>query len=339
VQIIRMIAAVIAAVAALVSCGSGPASASTVAHAAGGATVISGLDLHDGTVIESGSTWYLYGTRYGCGFAYGTKGTPWCGYGVSTAASAAGPWSTPVLMFSPGTVISAAWAGDNGESWSAMCGGDGQGCFNPRMIHAPDGTWLLWFNAPGDKNRSANPYWVMTCSGPGGPCGSPAKPAIYSPCNKGGDFSLAVQGTTGYLECSGSEHQLFLEPLDAAMSAGLDSGITVTGAIGEGEGIYHSSAGYTMVFSDPVCGYCSGTAAASPGAVAVSAGVATAASLAGPWTLQADEPGGTCLGQPRSAFSAGGEPYEWVDRWTGSKSEPGAAVALIPFSLTPWTCG
>jgi hypothetical protein len=328
------------ACAGLVACASaaapGPARAATAPAPA--TITLAGLDLHDGTALTSGTTDYLYGTRYGCGFTWGTRGTPWCGFGVSTAKAAGGPWATPKLLFSPGAKISANWPGDNGKTWAQMCGGDGQGCFNPRMLHTPNGRWLLWFNAPGDKGRHANPYWIMTCSGPAGPCGSPHKPAIYSACKAGGDFSLALQGGTGYLVCAGTSRAIHLEPLATGMTNGADKDIPVPGAVGEGDGVYHSSGGYTLVLSTPNCGYCSGTRAAAAGAVAVSAGYATAATLAGPWTYRGVLPGGTCTGQPRTALALNGTSYVLVDRWTGSKAEPGAALALVPTALDPWTC-
>jgi hypothetical protein len=300
--------------------------------------VLRGMDLHDGTVLQAGDTDWMYGTRYGCGYEWGKTG-PWCGFGVSHARSLTGPWSEPVLLFSPKTVIEANWKGDDGRTWSAMCGtgGDG-GCFNPRMIHAPDGRWLLWFNASEDRGRNANPYWVMTCKGPGGPCSHPHKPAIWG-CSRGGDFSLAVEGRTGYLICAYGPEIERLAPSD------MDGTPAHTGNIGpgtetEGPGVWHTASGYEATFSDPNCGYCSGpplSKAAAAGATEVRVGYSTAPSLMGPWKFRG-ELGGYCTGQPRTAFSADGQAWEWVDRWDGKPDETTAPVALIPFSMSPWTC-
>lgn len=310
-----------------------------VSTSAAGSVTVSGLDLHDGTIVTSGSTLEMYGTRYGCGF-YWEKTSPWCGFGVSSAAAVTGPWSTPKLLFSTATRIEATgWAKDNGKTWSQMCGGGGGGCFNPRMLHTPNGRWLLWFNAPDDKGRGANPYWVMTCSGPAGPCGSPHKPAIYSACRLGGDFSLAVQAAVGYLICSdGGTRITDVEPLATGMTDGANKDILVPGAIGEAPGVYHSGAGYVLTLSTPQCGYCSGTAAASPGARAVQTGYATAASLSGPWSYKGVLSEVTCTGQPRSASSLLGKAYEWVDEWNGSHTETAAPILLVPFTEDPWSC-
>jgi hypothetical protein len=90
------------------------------------------------------------------------------------------------------------------------------------MVKTPSGQWLLWFNAPGDRSRHANPYWVLSCNGPDGPCSNPHKPAIYG-CNNGGDFSIAIQDTTGYLVCSGDNRIIGIEKLASGDLDGLES--------------------------------------------------------------------------------------------------------------------
>jgi hypothetical protein len=254
---------------------------------------------------------------------------------VSTAKSIDGPWSAPHLMFSPATKIEANWHGDNGQTWSYMCGHDGNGCFNPRILHTPNGRWLLWLNAPGDKNRGANPYWVLTCSGPAGPCGSPHKPSMYAACDKGGDFAVQVFGGQGWMECSGHEHELFVEPLAAGMTNGAPGTYPVPGTDGESPGVFKTATGYELTLADPGCGYCSGTKVAAPGPLASDFAYATAPSMAGPWTYN-----GTlalCVGELRSEFSVNGAPWEWIDRWNGTSREASAAVQFTPITSAP-TC-
>ena len=65
------------------------------------AHTITGVDLHDGTVVKVDSTYYLYGTKYGCGFTWGNPATHWCGFGVSTAPSLDGPWSPVTTLVAP----------------------------------------------------------------------------------------------------------------------------------------------------------------------------------------------------------------------------------------------
>jgi hypothetical protein len=315
--------------------------ADNAAPATRGSVTLSGLDLHDGTIVQDGGKVYAYGTRYGCGFNWLHR-SPWCGYGVSEAASLTGRWSRPKLLFSTRSVIRANWKGDNGKTWAAMCGG--VGCFNPRMVRAPDGKYLLWFNAPGDKSRHANPYWVMACAGLAGPCGDPHKPSIWG-CDEGGDFSIAVAAgqRTASIVCSGTHHDLTIESLTRSFTNGtrvFDR--HVAPGQNEGVGVYHSNGLYTAVFSDPICGYCSGPPidkAAAPGdPVGVQAGYSTAPSLAGPWTYDGILSDGFCTGQPRSTFTVNGRGWEWVDEWNGTTQETGAPIHLIPLGPRPWSC-
>jgi hypothetical protein len=297
------------------------------------------MDLHDGSMSQSGATLYLYGTKYGCGFNWGTGGTPWCGFGVANSGNVTGPWSSQKLLFNPNTKIEATgWSGDSGMTWDHMCGLSGAGCFNPRMVKTPSGQWLLWFNAPGDRSRHANPYWVLSCNGPDGPCSNPHKPAIYG-CNNGGDFSIAIQDTTGYLVCSGDNRIIGIEKLASGDLDGLESFTNnLSPGVAEGVGIYHDASGYVATFSTPNCGYCSGIKAASPGAVRVQTGYSIATNLSGPWTYQGILPGGYCTGQPRTVFKVDGIAYEWVDELTGKDNETSASILLVPMAMRPWSC-
>lgn len=306
--------------------------------AATGQTTLTGLDLHDGTIVQDGRSLYLYGTEYGCGFTWGENGTPWCGFGVTTSHDIVGPWTGKHLLFSPNTKIEATgWRGDNGKTWDRMCGLNGAGCFNARMVRAGK-KWLLWFNSPGDKGRGSNPYWVMTCKGPAGPCGDPHKPAIYG-CKAGSDFSIAVEASIGYLACSAANRIIGIEQLAAGMKNGINRFVAnISGSEAEGVGIYHTGSVYVATYSVPNCGYCSGTVAAAPGAAMVQTGYSTARNLGGPWTYQGVMSGGYCTGQPRTAFKIGGIPYEWVDEWEGTTNETAASILLVPMTMSPWSC-
>ena len=118
--------------AGLLLLGGVPAAPPSLATSASSFTLTS-IDLHDGMVVQAGGTYYLYGSMYGCGYTWLVSGTPWCGFGVSTAPSMTGPWSTPTLLFDPNQTDPFT-----GTSWQTECGGTGAGCFNPRMIQR---TW------------------------------------------------------------------------------------------------------------------------------------------------------------------------------------------------------
>jgi hypothetical protein len=289
-------------------------------------------DLHDGIVVQNGSTYYLYGTHYSCGFSWGTKNSNFCGFGSAKGASLTS-FGAGNVLFSVTAKVNSNWKTDNGMTWQKGVCGNGVGCFNARMLHTPAGKWVLWFNAPGDKGRNGNPYWAMTCSGPQGPCGSPHKPAIYGPCSRGGDFSIASQAGAAWLFCAGNNRSVGAEKLSANWMDGTKTYInTIAPGPAEGVGVYHDSSGYTLTYSGPNCGYCSGPPAdesAAPGAKSVQLGTATATNLAGPWTNRGNA-GPQCIGQPRSDFGAGGSPYLYEDHWTGAHNEAAATIRLIP---------
>lgn len=334
-----------------------------------------GMDLHDGMIQDFGGTYYAYGTEYGCGFTWAATNTPWCGFGVSTAPSLSGPWSTPVLLFDPNSTD--PWAN---ASWQVECGGHGEGCFNPRMIQrsgwgADDGVFILWFNSPQDwTNTHANAYNAMGCAGPAGPCGPAApthgsytKPSLAY-CGGNGDFGVVQSGTAGQapaLICTEpGDSSLSIEQLNYWGTGGA-SGQGATDVAGlssiEGPGGYYDTASgkYVITYSDPGCGYCAGTAT----------GYATATGLLGPYTAPAntsaapsttpvrgrrDIDGTSCGGQPRTVSVVDGQPWQGIDLWTGSGNETSAGVLYEPLTFTnpsnvagdgqpwqpftPWTC-
>lgn len=308
--------------------------------------LLTGLDAHDGTIVQDGSTYYLYGTRYGCGFHWGTPGTPWCGFGVWSSPALVGPWTFVRYLFAPSAV-----SPFTGQSWQWTCDSNGQGCFNPRMAKRPDGVWVLWFNAPGDYTRTgANAYYIMGCNGPSGPCGAEAgppygsthKPALWV-CAGNGDPSIVVDGTVAYLACTNANQTLSVERLDTWWANGTGQGTyNLAGASVESPGMFRTADGtWFLTYSDPHCGYCAGTATS----------YATAPQVMGPWVA----PGNTgaaapasgrravsatsCGGQPRTVFVADGQAWQWIDLW-GSwggvyTNQTQAQVLLVPLTPTP----
>ena len=331
--------------------------------AAAAPVIIRGLDLHDGMILRHADVFYLYGTRYGCGFEWTVRNTPFCGFGVATASRLPGPWTFRRLLFSPRALDN--WGPDRGRTWNWVCGVSGDGCFNPRMVERPDGVWLLWFNAPRDSFAYHAPaYYVMGCAGPLGPCGyqdggphgSTHKPSLKF-CNADGDFSIITSGASAAIICS--RYTLAEEQLDHWWTDGTGRGATglggvpapaavsaaqaQTAAIGEGVGGYQVSAGeWEMTYSAPACGYCTGPPrllAAQGSVKEVRTEYSTAPSMLGPWTAQGALSAAYCAGQPRTVFTLPGQgAWEWVDRWTGSRNERGAAIALEPMAASPWSC-
>lgn len=311
------------------------------------------LDLHDGTVQKFNGTYYAYGTAYACGFHWQVANTPWCGFKVSTAPSLLGPWSTPKLLFGPNDIDPYT-----GQTWQVECGGTGAGCFNARMIQrsgwgAGDGAWILWFNSPADFNRDrSNAYNAMGCNGPAGPCGPTAgapngsytKPSLKF-CTGNGDMGFIDSVTPGAapaLVCTmPGALSLSIEELNAAGVGGSGSGgVTVAGLknIESPGGWYDRASGqYFLTYSDPGCGYCTGTGT----------GYATTTNLYGTWVappnLGFGQPANgrrlisanSCGGQSRTVSVVDGQAWQGIDLWTGDRNQTGARMMFVPLNSSP----
>lgn len=316
---------------------------------------LTGLDAHDGTVVEDAGTYYLYGTKYACGFQWGVTSTPFCGFGVWTSTALAGPWAYQGLLFHPGSTNTA-----RGESWQATCGATGAGCFNPRMVKRHDGVWILYFNAPGDLSRAptrSNAYYAMGCNSPAGGCGAFAG-APYgstralpmgacSPAN--GDFSVVVDGPTAYIVCTMFDATITIEQLDYWWTTGTNQAVRSIAYLTsvEAPGVFRAPDGmWVMTFSDPICGYCSGTGTGYIVAQTSLTNPAPSASLLGVWMPPANAgwsapatgrrlvSGTSCGGQPRTVFTVGGQAYQWIDLWYGAANETNAGIRMEPLTAT-----
>ncbi len=308
---------------------------------------VSGLDLHDGTIVQQGSTYYLYGTEYGCGFTWGQRNTPWCGFGVSTSTDKV-HWSTPQLLFDPNAVDPT----DN-LTWAQVCGSTGAGCFEPRMIQrsgwgANDGVWILWFDAPYDYAvHNTNSYYVMGCNGPAGPCGYQApygtvhKPTLKY-CVGNDDLSIVTPpGGQPVALCTNADQTAAEEELDQWGTNGDGTGSSDLAGLTsvESVGAYQDPTTNTwiMTYSDYNCGYCAGDAT----------GYATAPSLLGPWTAPGNVGAGaptnarrdlsatSCGGQPDTVAMIDGYPFEVVDLWDGNLNETPAPLHFEPLTYHP----
>jgi hypothetical protein len=322
-------------------------SVSPVAEAASGVDIY-GLDLHDGNMVKVGDTYYLYGTMYGCGFQWRVTPTKFCGFGVSTAPSLDGPWSTPQLLFDPNAVNPA-----RGITWQTECATNGWGCFIPRMVQrtgwgANDGVWILYFSAPYDylnNNQHQNSYWAMGCAGPAGPCGYSQNgnnpyASVYKPpmkiCTQNGDPSFFVANGNLNMACTMADQTLAVEQLDKWGTNGTGIGSTMLAGLTrvESSGVYHDPASgkWVMTYADWNCGYC----------LATGTGYATATNPLGPWTAPGnagwDGPPNarrllsatSCGGQADTVVAVDGQPYQKINLWLGTANETAAGQHLEP---------
>jgi hypothetical protein len=365
------LAVTIAVVATVVAvCSVVPRAAADPAPAPSSVT-IAGLDLHDGTIVKDGNQYILVGTRYGCGFQWSVPGTPWCGFGVSTAPALTGPWSTPRLLFDPADI-----SPYSKTSFRSLCGQYGAGCFNPRLIQRTgwgpnDGAWILWFNAPADYSRTgANAYYAMGCNGATGPCGAAAglpygstgKPSLWS-CHDNGDFSIVPDlPRPPMMLCTMKDQTLASERISFWGASGEAPGMgrqNLAGATkAEAPGAYRDpvTGTWLMTWNELNCGYCAGaptsyaTATAIDGAFTSppNSNVAWGATPLGRRGLSAT----SCGGQARTVTVLDGQAWQAIDLWGPGGNQVGATVHLEPLTyrgpapfgqphqpFAPWTCG
>jgi hypothetical protein len=301
------------------------------------------VDLHDGMTYEDAGTYYMVGSMYGCGYQWYVA-SPWCGFGVSSAPSLAGPWSAPVALFpptEPDPLTHQTFASECAEN-------DGHGCFNPRMAQRPDGVYVLWFNeVNGRTSTTTNAYWIMGCNGPAGPCsasagaphGSTHKPTLHQCNGNNGDFALTPDNAGGAAIICSYGGTLAVEHLDASWANGNNQGANGLAGLANVEGVGawqdQVTGTWVMTYAEK-CGYCAGTPT----------GYATAPSLLGPWSAPINvgwspPVGGRrdfslgCGGQARTVSVVDGQPVEWTDLWEGTRNETSAQVLLSSLSYSP----
>lgn len=313
----------------------------TAATGAPGPILVTGLDLHGASVLKVGATYEMVGEVYGCGYQWYVP-SQWCGFGVSTAPSLAGPWSTPVLLFPPSEMDPYT-----GQTFDAECGtNDGHGCFEPRLVqNTSDGVWIAYFNVVNGRTSSTtSAIYAMGCNGPAGPCGvgagapygSTHKPVLHQCNGTNGSVALAVDSTGPVIFCSYGN--ISEERLDYWWTNGTGVG-TSNVAVGEGEGAYQDPTTGTWILTTSTqgCGYCAGT----------SLSYYTAPSLLGPWTTPGNVGQGTwpagsramltansCGGQSSTVFNVDGQEYQRIDLWTGSRNETTANTIFEPLTYT-----
>lgn len=302
---------------------------------------IDGLDLHDGTIYQDSGTYYLTGTRYGCGFQWAVAHTPWCGFGYATAPTLTGPWTYQGLYFDP-------------ASWQTICGGTGAGCFNPRMEMRPDPgdpVWILYFNAPamGQPTGSASAYYAMGCNGPAGPCGASAglphgsttQMPMGACARGGGDFTIVTDGGSAWMACTDGSQAISVELLSSWWTGGTGTAITHAGGLTnvESPGMFRLPDGWwVLTYSDPNCGYCPGAATAFAYADRPLGAYATPPNMGAYNTAVRrgwpEISGNTCGAQPRTVATVDGLNYEIADFWYGSPNETNAGVGIFPLVRT-----
>jgi hypothetical protein len=316
------------------------------------AITIRGVDLHDGQIIEQGGTYYFYGTMYApdatgsnctSSFVWRDPESQWCGFGVSTARSLAGPWSTPTVLvsnttedFAIGQTFENACMGNDG----AFARPDGEGCFEPRMYRQTWGNdeWTLWFNVPNDQtDRGETGIFRMSCTGPAGPC-NPQEwdiPVFSGGCaDEATGLQVVAHDNTAVLFCATIDQTLAETQLGGSgvASASDLGGLTSV----ESPGVYYDRAlkAWVLTYSSPNCGYCArtGTGFATDGTSHLTGDDAWAVlATSVPPTDQLETSTTSCGGQPGGVDMLSGRAYEQVDLWAGTSwGEAGSPTRLEP---------
>jgi hypothetical protein len=246
-------------------------------------TVGDAIDAHDGEIALFNGVYYLYGTSYDCGFEWGNKSAPFCGF-KSYSSTDMVNWTDRGFLFDAQTPV-----------WQTRCNGNTYGCFRPHVIYnQKNALYVLWINV----YDNVSGYRVFTAKSPVGPFTEVAEPKLAvnadapaAGLNNGDHDTFVDDDGTAYLAYTDwrTKGSIIVEKLS-------DDYLTGTGEVAKGitkgeteaPGMFKRNGIYYVVYSDPNCGYCSGTGAS----------YRTASSPLGPWSDGKKISDNSCGGQP-----------------------------------------
>lgn len=246
-------------------------------------TIGEAIDAHDGEIAFFEGVYYLYGTSYGCGFQWGKKEAPFCGFKTYSSTDMV-HWTDKGFLFDAKTPL-----------WQSRCNGSTYGCFRPHVIfNKKTSLYVLWINV----YDNVSGFRVFTSKNPAGPFTEVAEPklAVNSDApaaglNNGDHDTFVDKDGTGYLAYTDwrSKGTIVIEKLNDDYMSG--SG-TVTKAITPGQteapSLFERNGIYYLTYSDPNCGYCAGTGTS----------YRTAKTPLGPWSEGIQISNNSCGGQP-----------------------------------------
>jgi hypothetical protein len=278
------------------------------------------VDAHDGHIAVFDGLYYLYGTAYDCGFVWRSPGTPFCGFKAYSSTDLV-HWTDLGFLFDATTPV-----------WQTRCNGNTYGCFRPHVVfNQATGKYVLWINTYDNSVE----YRVFTSSSPAGPFVEQAEPVLASTGAPGavtnGDMGLFVDDDgTAYLAYTNwaTGGRISVEQLDPTYLTGTGHQVTgLTAGSTEAPAMFKRNGTYYVTYSDPNCGYCSGTGLS----------YVTATSPLGTWSAGTKINANSCGGQP-SFVSTLTLPSATTylfgsDLWTGSGNEATANFYWVPFSF------
>lgn len=271
------------------------------------------VDANDGSIVQDGGTYWLFGTGYDCGFALRVVGTRWCG----------------VRAFSSTDLV--AWA-DRGyaiaptDVWQRRCAPPLFGCFRPHVARSPaDGRWVLWVNT----YDSPVGYRVLVADSPAGPWSEVAAPSLAAggpTVPSRGDHDVFVdsrgRGWIAYTVIEkGLPADIAVQPLNPSLTSGTGAAVRLGLGVVEAPSLFERDGRYFLTYSDPACPYCPGTGT----------GLAVAPDPLGPWRVLPRLSAKSCDGQPSEVARLRlADDTVWLymsDRW--DRGRPNQANARI----------
>ncbi len=241
------------------------------------------LDAHDGEIALFNGIYYLYGTSYDCGYEWGNKSSSFCGFKAYSSNDLVN-WTDRGFLFDAKTAI-----------WQTRCNGGTYGCYRPHVIYnQANKMFVLWINVY--DNRVG--YRVFTSKFPTGPFSETANPTLavnndapVAGLNNGDHDTFVDDDGTAYLAFTDWRTQgtLVIEKLSADYLTGTGEFVkAVTPGNTEAPSLFKRNGIYYLLYSDPNCGYCSGTGTS----------YRRASSPLGPWSEGANISLNSCGGQP-----------------------------------------
>ncbi len=241
------------------------------------------IDAHDGEIAYFEGTYYLYGTSYDCGFAWQNKKAPFCGFKVYSSPDLVN-WTDQGYLFDAKTPV-----------WQTRCDGNTYGCFRPHVIfNQKNHEYVLWINVYDNKSG----FRVFTSASPTGPFKEVAEPTLainrdapVAGLNNGDHDTFVDDDGTAYLAYTDwrAKGAIVIEQLTEDYLSGTNRYVnSVTPERTEAPGLFKRGGIYYVTYSDPNCGYCSGTGTS----------YRTAPTPLGPWSEGTKISDNSCGGQP-----------------------------------------
>lgn len=241
------------------------------------------IDAHDGEIAYFDGIYYLYGTSYNCGFEWGNKAAPFCGFKTYSSKDLVN-WTDRGFLFNAKTPI-----------WQSRCDGKTYGCFRPHVIYnKKTRQYVLWINV----YDNVIGYRVFISKSPVGPFTEVAEPKLAvnsdmpaAGLNNGDHDTFVDDDGTAYLAYTDwrTTGTIVIEKLSPDYLTGTGECVkSVTDGKTEAPALFKRKGIYYVTYSDPNCGYCSGTGTS----------YRTAPSPLGPWSEGVKISSNSCGGQP-----------------------------------------